>query len=112
MAAKVLTDGGLKVALLEAGGPLNPEKDYYEHKWPYDFDHRGLLLPKGRGGFGAPNDFFEIDGEPYTVAEGGEFYWFRSRVVGGRTNHWGRISLRFAPVDFKPRSADGYGFDW
>ncbi len=112
MAAKVLTDGGLKVAMLEAGGPLNPEKDYYEHKWPYEFDHRGLRLPKGRSGFAAPNLFTEIDGEPYTVAPGEEFHWFRSRIVGGRTNHWGRISLRYAPYDFKPYSTDGYGFDW
>ena len=27
MAAKVLTEGGLTVALLEAGGPVNPDKD-------------------------------------------------------------------------------------
>ena len=40
------------------------------------------------------------------------FYWFRSRIVGGRTNHWGRIALRFAPVDFKARSHDGMGDDW
>ncbi|MBI3667745.1 MAG: GMC family oxidoreductase [Acidobacteria bacterium] len=112
MAAKVLADGGLKVAVLEAGGPLNPAKDYYEHAWPYQFEHRGLRLPQGRAGFAAPNLFTEIDGEPYTVAEGEEFYWFRSRIVGGRTNHWGRISLRYAPYYFKPYSTDGYGFDW
>lgn len=112
MAAKVLSDGGLNVALLEAGGPLNPEKDFYEHVWPYQVPHRGLLLPKGRAGFAAPNNFLTIEGEPYTVAPGDEFYWFRARIVGGRTNHWGRIALRFAPVDFKPYSTDGYGFDW
>jgi len=112
MAAKVLTDGGLRVALLEAGGPLNPEKDFLEHVWPWELEHRGLLLPKGRGGFGAPNNFSEIDGEPYTVAEDSEFVWFRSRIVGGRTNHWGRIALRFAPADFKPYSTDGLGWDW
>jgi len=112
MAAKTLTDGGLRVVLLEAGGPLDPAKDFLEHVWPYQLEHRGLLLPKGRAGFHAPNNFVEIDGEPYTVAPGEEFYWFRARVVGGRTNHWGRISLRFSPMDFKPYSADGYGVDW
>ncbi len=112
MAAKVLTDGGLRVALLEAGGPLNPEKDFLEHVWPYELEHRGLLLPRGRSNFSAPNNFIEIEGEPYTVAEGDRFVWFRSRIVGGRTNHWGRISLRFAPQDFKPHSTDGLGWDW
>ena len=31
---------------------------------------------------------------------------------GGRTNHWGRISLRNGPYDFKPHTRDGLGFDW
>jgi choline dehydrogenase-like flavoprotein len=116
-AAKVLTEGGLNVAMLEAGPALNPEQDYKEHLWPYDLPHRGV----GVGGkyrhelndeFLAPNGFWEIDGEPYTSAPGSKFRWFRSRIVGGRTNHWGRIALRFAPVDFKVRSLDGMGDDW
>jgi choline dehydrogenase-like flavoprotein len=116
-AAKVLTEGGLNVVMLEAGPALNPEQDYKEHLWPYDLPHRGV----GVGGkyrhelndeFLAPNGFWEIDGEPYTSAPGSKFRWFRSRIVGGRTNHWGRIALRFAPVDFKVRSMDGMGDDW
>ena len=27
--------------------------------------------------------------------------WFRSRILGGRTNHYGRISLRFSDYDFQ-----------
>lgn len=54
----------------------------------------------------------QLEGEPYTVAEGSEFQWFRSRCIGGRTNHYGRITLRFADYDFKPRSRDGLGWDW
>ena len=38
--------------------------------------------------------------------------WLRGRMLGGRTNHWGRISLRFGPWDFKGRSRDGLGDDW
>jgi choline dehydrogenase-like flavoprotein len=33
-------------------------------------------------------------------------------MLGGRTNHWGRISLRFGPKDFKGKSIDGLGDDW
>src|SRR5271165_6721926 len=116
MAAKVLTEGGLTVALLEAGPPVNPEKDYKMFTWPYELPHRGA----GVGGrasenfseFLAPNGAWQIEGEPYTSAPGSNFQWFRSRIVGGRTNHWGRIALRFAPIDFKSKTRDGIGEDW
>jgi choline dehydrogenase-like flavoprotein len=45
-------------------------------------------------------------------APGSQFSWWRSRMLGGRTNHWGRISLRMGPYDFKPKSRDGLGADW
>lgn len=116
-AAKVLTEGGLNVVMLEAGPALNPAKDYKEHLWPYDLPHRGAgvggkLRGEESDEFMAPNGAWEIEGEPYTSAEGSKFRWFRSRIVGGRTNHWGRVALRFSPVDFKPRSTDGMGDDW
>ena len=46
------------------------------------------------------------------MAPGNKFSWWRARMVGGRTNHWGRISLRFGPYDFKHKSRDGLGDDW
>ena len=117
MAAKVLTGGGLSVVMLEAGPPVNPEKDFKMFVWPYDLPHRGVGVGgKLRGPvtseFLAPNGAWTIEGEPYTSAPGANFKWFRSRIVGGRTNHWGRIALRFAPVDFRSRSRDGLGDDW
>jgi choline dehydrogenase-like flavoprotein len=33
-------------------------------------------------------------------------------MLGGRTNHWGRISLRFGPHDFMRKTLDGLGDDW
>jgi choline dehydrogenase-like flavoprotein len=50
--------------------------------------------------------------KPYSVAADSRFRWFRSRIIGGRTNHYGRISLRFSDYDFKPYSFDGLGADW
>ncbi len=116
-AAKVLTQGGLSVAMLEAGPPLNPGTDFKEHVWPYELPHRGADVGgKARSElnneFMAPNGFWDIEGEPYTTAPGSTFRWFRSRIEGGRTNHWGRIALRFGPADFKARSRDGMGDDW
>lgn len=115
-AAKILTEGGLSVALLEAGPPVFPEKDFKMLMWPYELPHRGA----GVGGhaeenfseFLAPNGAWQIEGEPYTSAPGSNFQWFRSRIVGGRTNHWGRIALRFAPIDFRSGTRDGLGDDW
>ena len=104
MAAKVLTEGGLNVALLEAGPPVNPEKDFKMLYVAVRLPHRGAGVGgTALGNFGeflAPNGSWDIEGEPYTSAPGANFQWFRSRIVGGRTNHWGRIALRFAPVDF------------
>ncbi len=116
-AAKVLTEGGVSVAMLEAGPPLDPAKDFKEHLWPYDLPHRGggvggKLRGEEADEFMAPNGAWEIPGEPYVSAPGSTFRWFRSRIVGGRTNHWGRVALRFSAADFKPRSADGLGDDW
>ncbi len=118
---KVLTEMGVKVTLIEAGPMLNPNKDFKEHMWPWEVDHRGVG-PNAENYFGkdiypfgyflAPNGYWNIPGEPFTVAEGSEFKWFRSRITGGRTNHYGRISLRFADYDFKPYSFDGLGTDW
>ncbi len=104
----VLANLGIKVTLLEAGPGLNPAKDFKEHMWPYQVDHRGAesadyylgrLSPKF-GWFNAPNGFWEIEGEPYTTAPGTNFRWFRSRILGGRTKHYGRITLRFSDYDY------------
>ena len=68
----------------------------------------------GRTGFtySATYGGAQLDGEPYTVAPGSDFSWFRSRILGGRTNHYGRVTLRMADYDFKPRTTDGLGWDW
>jgi choline dehydrogenase-like flavoprotein len=55
---------------------------------------------------------WQIAGEPYVNAPGSDWMWWRARMLGGRTNHYGRISLRMGPYDFKPHSRDGKGFDW
>ena len=107
---KVLTDLGIIVTLLEAGPMLDPMKDFKEHVWPWEVNHRGSG-PNAESYFGkqqwsywnAPNGYWDVPGEPYSIAEDSEFKWFRSRILGGRTNHYGRISLRFADYDFKPR---------
>jgi choline dehydrogenase-like flavoprotein len=114
MAAYTLAKAGAKVALLEAGGYFDPADPKYitQLKWPWESPRRGAGTTRAFGDFDAAWGGWQIDGEPYTTAKGTEFHWFRSRMLGGRTNHWGRISLRFAPDDFRRKSMTGVGEDW
>ena len=114
MATKILTDNGLNVALMEAGpffDPANPEQRLHL-KWPYESPRRGRGTTRAFGEFHASYGDWKLDGEPYNMKNDTKFYWWRSRMLGGRTNHWGRISLRFGPNDFKRKSIDGLGDNW
>ncbi len=113
MAAYVLSKAGLKVCLLEAGAMYDPQKNITQLKWSYESPRRGASTKfRPFGDFDACYYGWEIEGEPYTKAEGTQWDWWRARMLGGRTNHWGRISLRFGPKDFKRKSIDGLGDDW
>jgi choline dehydrogenase-like flavoprotein len=114
MATKVLADAGLKVAVVEAGpffDPANPEQQT-QMKWPHESPRRGGNHKRPFGDFDAAYGGWEIEGEPYKHVGETKFDWFRSRMLGGRTNHWGRISLRFGPRDFKGKDRDGLGENW
>ena len=113
MAAYMLAQAGIKVVLLEAGPMYDPRKNVTQFKWPYESPRRGASTPQRNfGDFDAAYGGWELDGEPYTHKDGTKFGWFRSRMLGGRTNHWGRISLRFGPKDFKRKDHDGMGDNW
>lgn len=115
MASKILSEAGLVVAVVEAGADWDPakEEDRTQMRPPWESPRRGAGTKiRPFGDFDAAIGGWDIDGEPYTRKDGTKFDWFRSRMVGGRTNHWGRISLRFGPNDFKRASIDGMGHDW
>ena len=113
MAAYTLANAGMKVCLIEAGPMYNPQKNVTQLKNPWDSPRRGAGTKfRPFGDFDACYCGWDIDGEPYSATPGTQWDWFRARMLGGRTNHWGRISLRFGPKDFKRRSIDGLGEDW
>ena len=114
IAAHVLTLAGAKVCMLEAGGDYNTAKQIDMFKWNYDAPHRAAGSKEKPFGYYDATlvGGWQVPGEPYTSAPGSEFMWYRARMLGGRTNHYGRISLRMGPYDFKPYSRDGKGFDW
>jgi choline dehydrogenase-like flavoprotein len=113
MAAHVLTKAGARVVMLEAGPDWYASKNSKMNVPAYMSPRRGASIKtRPFGEFDACDGGWEIEGEPYTMAAGSNFRWWRARMLGGRTNHWGRISLRFGPDDFKGKSIDGLGFDW
>jgi choline dehydrogenase-like flavoprotein len=113
MAAKVLTEAGADVVMLEAGVMWDTATDSKMFAWSYDSPRRGAATPERQfGEFDAGLGGWTLEGEPYTTGPDSAFDWFRTRMLGGRTNHWGRISLRFGPDDFRRRSIDGLGDDW
>lgn len=140
MAAHVLTSHGLKVLLLEAGKYQDTSKILHSMQWPYDHPRRGRMPPQYHAltkneytirqppyaanspfpkvesyiqgwGFNDYSKTLVVDEKdhPYT---GTRYAWVRSRVVGGKTNIWGRLALRLSDYDFKAASHDGYGMDW
>lgn len=111
MAAYVLAHAGLKVLMLEAGPFYDPAKHSSQLKFSYESPRRGAVTrARSFGDFDAAFGGWELEGEPYTKKDNTEFDWFRSRMLGGRTNHWGRISLRLGPKDFQPD--DGISERW
>lgn len=113
MAAYILAKAGMKVCLIEAGPMYDPQKNVTQLKNPWDSPRRGASTRyRPFGDFDACYWGWEVDGEPFTKAQNTDWMWWRARMLGGRTNHWGRISLRFGPKDFKRKSIDGLGDDW
>lgn len=112
--AYTLTLEGAKVLVLEAGRNYVPETETPMFQTNNQAPLRGAPTPDKQGGFydATIDGGWKIPGEPYTVADESNFLWWRARMLGGRTNHWGRYSFRNGPYDFKPRSRDGLGFDW
>ena len=115
--AYTLAMEGVKVLMLEAGRDYDPVTET-----PM-FNTYAQAPLRNAGTTDKPFGYYDstVDGgwqmadEPYTQSSENpdeQFMWWRARMLGGRTNHWGRISLRNGPYDFKPRSRDGLGFDW
>ena len=115
MSTKILSEAGLSVAVVEAGpyfDPADPAQKT-QMKWPWESPRRGAgSRNRPCGDVDSAYGGWDIEGEPYTAEPGTKFGWFRSHMLGGRTNHWGRISLRFGPKDFKRHDQDGLSDNW
>ena len=139
MAAFQLATAGIKVLALEAGRMLDWQKEYRTMEWPYESMRRNRLptdmralnvaeynfidRPYGNDPKFAPyKKLLTYAGNTYTrnwvvnekenPTTGTGYAWVRARVLGGKTNFWGRGALRYGPYEFKAASHDGFDVDW
>ncbi len=123
-AAKELTEGGMKVLVLEAGRAIVEEVDYPPDLKPVTmnmwarlgFALRGQSVQARMGGaFGSGLSHFYVNDRqnPYTTPRGAPFLWYRSRQVGGRMHTWARASFRMSDFEFhRPDLDESAGGDW
>jgi choline dehydrogenase-like flavoprotein len=117
MAIKTLCEAGLKVCALNAGRRLDPQKDFRNHRMPWEMKFRGFGNPDKRSDDPGFVDAEWVEGVweheiTFTTAPGTVWMWPRCFAVGGKTNFWGRSSARFGDIDFRAASLDGYDVDW
>jgi len=105
MTAWNLTRKGINVLMLDAGEKFNHLK-YWTHVKPWEARER---MAKGE----RPPQF-EVDRteQPYTVKDGHPFDLVRVWGRGGKTNIWGRVSLRYSDLDFASAERDGWEIPW
>src|ERR1700716_4153151 len=115
--AYTLTMDGARGLMLEAGRKYEPALETPMFQTPDLAPLRETSTSDKPFGFydATIDGGWQVPGEPYVRASeeaAGRFEWWRARMLGGRTNSWGRTSLRYGPYDFRPHSRDGLGFDW
>jgi choline dehydrogenase-like flavoprotein len=116
MAAKILTEKGIRCLMLNAGPVADVSRDA-ERKPASELPYRGFK-PPGRlqhvfqcNEFNA-NVWVDEQEVPYTFEPAHPYNWVRVRLFGGRSLFWSRQSFRLSDYEFKARSRDGFGEDW
>ena len=122
MAAKELTERGLKTIMLERGRNVEHVKDYVNaNKAPWEYPHRGgrtvdmvkdyPVLSRDYPLNETNLDYWANEQKsPYVEAK--PFDWFRGYQVGGRSLMWGRQSYRWSDYDFEANAKEGIAVDW
>lgn len=105
MAAWNLTRQGMNVLMLDAGTRF-PRSSYWSHVKPWEWKQR---LDRGQ----KPPEFYLDDKEqPYETPRNDPFMLIRVWGRGGKTNVWGRVSLRYSDLDFTGAERDGWEIPW
>lgn len=121
--AKEMAEKGFKVAVIERGRAVTPEKDYTDFIDPWDVEHLNRKTDQDHEDYAIQSkvyafqsytkQFWVKDKEhPYETADGTDFRWLRGYHEGGRSIMWGRQSYRMSEIDFNANKTDGHGVDW
>jgi len=105
MAAWNLTRQGAKVLLLDAGARFD-RSTFWTHVKPWEARQRQMAGGK------PPQFFVDNDEQPYVTNARRPFEWLRVWGVGGKTNVWGRVSLRYAERNLREPEVDGWEIPW
>ena len=106
MAAWNLTRKGAKVLMLEAGERFE-RADFWSHVKPWEERER-----RRRGERSPGFETLPLRESPYQTLAGQHFLLRRVWGVGGKTNIWGRVSLRYGDLNFKEPAVDGWEIPW
>ncbi len=105
MAAWNLTRKGISVTLLDAGRKFN-QSEFWSHVKPWQWQQR---LDAGEK---PPPIVLDPAEQPYITPLGQDFALTRVWGRGGKTNIWGRVSLRYSDLDFTGPERDGWEIPW
>jgi choline dehydrogenase-like flavoprotein len=103
MTAWNLTRQGVNVLLLDAGSRFDPDQ-FWMALLPYERRER---MQRGER---PPQFFLNAAEQPLLTPPEQPYTLYRVWGHGGKTNIWGRVSLRYSDLDFKVN--DGYGIPW
>ncbi len=120
--AKILSEGGKSVLILEAGikGAMEPSnyRDYLQKLYteggvrgmpngPYPWNQAAPspAIPSAPNKAGEADPYYVYDTEKHFMSD-------YLRMLGGTTLHWQGTSLRMLPNDFKMQTVYGQGLDW
>ena len=114
--SKHLTEGGLRVLVLEAGPATAQSLDGYEQhlRTFYEAESKGPESAWPASPNAPQPDTANLRySNGYFVQNGPQLYGSSySRLQGGSTLHWLGVSLRMLPEDFDLRTRYGVGRDW
>lgn len=105
MAAWNLARKGVEVVLLDAGEKFRRE-DYWTHVPPWEARARRTR------GERPPPFYLDTKEQPYVTPPEQPFELIRVWGHGGKTNVWGRVSLRLGDLDLKSAERDGWEIPW
>jgi len=106
MAAWNLTRKGANVLMLEAGERFE-RAEFWSHVKPWEERER-----RRRGERSPGFETLPLRESPYETLAGHHFLLRRVWGVGGKTNIWGRVSLRYGDLNFKEPAVDGWEIPW